>query len=75
MGQATHNISAECSREPRDWAHANIGTQSISCITRLASESLYPHSKFQHNASSRCRDTEKGHARSHVQAYPILGLC
>ena len=33
-----------------------------------------PHTKFQHNASSRSRDMEKGCARAHVQLYPTHDL-
>ena len=74
MGRTTHHISAEISREPRDWARGVIGTPSMGCITRIASESFYPHNKFRHNLSSRSRDTEKGHARAHVQMCPTIGL-
>ena len=38
-------------------------TPSMTRITRTAGESLYQHNQFQHNASSRSRDPEKGHAR------------
>ena len=75
MGRATQNIPADFSRKPRDWARADIGAPSMTSVTRIAGESLYTHSKFQHNPSRRFRDTEKGHARTHVQLYPILGLC
>ena len=43
MGRTTHHISAERSRENRDWARADIGTPSMTCIARIAGQSLYPH--------------------------------
>ena len=38
MGRPTHHISAECSRDPRDWACADIGTPSMTCVTLIAGE-------------------------------------
>ena len=46
MGRITHHISAECFREPGDWARAYIGTPCMTCITRTAGESLYPYANF-----------------------------
>ena len=66
MGRMTQHILAESSCETRDWAREDIGTPSMTCMTRIDGESLYSHSKFQHNASSRPRDTEKGHGRADV---------
>ena len=38
MGRTAHHVSAERSRKPQNWAHADIGTQSVTCITRIAGE-------------------------------------
>ena len=47
----------------------------MDCLTRISSGSIYPHTTFQRNASSRFRDTDKGQERAHVQMHPTLGLC
>ena len=52
--------------------HSRLVQHAQPCI---ASWSLYPHGKYQHNTSSRFRGTENGHAHAHVQMCLTLGLC
>ena len=42
-------------------AHADIGTPSMTCITCIAGEPVYPHCKFRLNPWSCSRDVEKRH--------------
>ena len=73
---AIYQISAQCiqlfprcGKEMRTYARANIciSTPSRTCVKRIASGSLYPHTKVQGNAPSRSRNMEKECARAHVQ--------
>ena len=58
-----------------DCVRAVTGIPFVTCVTRIASGSLYLHKPNFNAMRSAVRDAEEVNARTHVQMYPTFDLC